>query len=150
MTPITAKTVLRARWLASQFFAAGMDRDDLAQEALIGAWQARQLFDGTQGGFGPFERLVMRRRILDAVNHARKEKRGGDQPAVQLTNWVPAPDATGFLDAREDLRAVVAALPGLTDLERAALRRQVLGMPLMGKSEDNARHRAMLKLRAAA
>lgn len=150
MRPIDAQTVRRARWLAGQFFAAGMDRDDLAQEALIGAWQARQLFDGSQGGFGAFERLVMRRRVLDAVNHSRTEKRGGDQPAVELTERVPAPDESDLLDAREDLRAVVAALPGLTDLELAALRRQVLGMPLVGKSEDNARHRAMLKLRAAA
>lgn len=84
--PITQATFRRAYGIASDFFAAGMDSDDLAQEALIGAVQARRSWrPGTGCSFGTFERRCMRRRVIDVVETALRSKRGSGVRELPLS-----------------------------------------------------------------
>ena len=98
MVPVTEHTLRLAYRISGDFFAVNLDRDDLAQEALIGALQARRSYNPAMGAWVPFEWSCMRRRCIDAVRKSR--------PASEfLTDDLSAPEDLS-LEAREALAAV--------------------------------------------
>lgn len=138
--------------LAHRFFAPNLDVDDLAQEALVGAVQARRVWDG-RGEFHGFEATLMRRRVIDAVDRARKPHRY-QGPAEELTEEVPDRADTAVAAVhRLELRRVLDSLPSLTRLEQRAVVGGAIGFlahELDGtKATDNAGQRGLRKLRAA-
>ena len=121
------------RFLATYFFVAGMDADDLAQEARLAAWLA-------PGN----ERTAARRRILDLLKAARRRPLH-----AALHDDVPAPDDLVVrVEAREQLRAVIAC--DLAPREREALGRRLRGEPIPKGALDQAWFRARRKLTVAA
>lgn len=117
--PIDASTMVRARGIAAGFYAAGMDRDDLVQEALLGAWQARLRFRaGAGASFRTFEHECMRRRVLDAVTRARRVKRGVGAVESELTD---THKALGGPESVQELHDVMAAVRELPVHEQRAL-----------------------------
>jgi RNA polymerase sporulation-specific sigma factor len=87
--------------IAHQFYAPGMDHDDLFQEARIGAWQAMRVH--RQGG-ASLRNLVAkfaRRRVLDTISMARRQKRATLEVAMSLD--APAQAHTPDLELREVL-----------------------------------------------
>ena len=153
-TAVNAETVKRAYQIASGFFAAGMDRDDLAQEALIGALAARRTYRPDAGcPFSAFEHGCMRRRVLDAVNRSRTVGRGSGVTAGELTEEHPGPQSVPDLaEHRAELHRLLAALPALTLTERRAVVGFAVGCTYkeLGRKKevDNALFRARRKLAA--
>lgn len=124
---------------------ADCERDDLAQEARIGLVLAIRHWRPDRGPFPAYADRCVRNRALKALDTACSRKhrvlsfahslydsppaarRGGpdDRPG-QLIDMLPAPPRSGAdpeagLLVREDLRAVVSAVPMLTGRERTAL-----------------------------
>lgn len=159
--------------IARQFYAPGMDHDDLFQEARIGAWQA--LIEYRKDGGASLRGLVYRfarRRVMDVITTARRQKRATLELAMSLD--APAQTHTPDLELREVIpdhgadptEALLAAeredalrtgfTEGLSELERKCLAmvscgrtyvqiEQALGVGF--KQIDNACHRARRKLR---
>ena len=122
------------RFLATYFFVAGMDAEDLAQEARLAAWLA-------PGN----ERIAARRRILDLLKFAQRRPR-----FALLVDEPVAPDSiVDLIAARERLRRVLAT--PLTDRERSALGRAIRGEPIARgeKAAQGALARARRKVACA-
>lgn len=116
MSPIEAYV----RFLGSYFYAEGYDREDIEQEARIAAYLAP----------AGLERMAARRRVLDLVKHAQREKRGR---LVELEREVASRlDVLEEVVIRETLRDVLSMR--MTDSEREALGRVVRGEPI-GRNE---------------
>ena len=63
------------RRLANKYFAPGMDKEDMAQEARIGLWSAIQDFDEKNGvPFGAFANLVVKRHLMTVITAANRGK----------------------------------------------------------------------------
>ena len=97
------------RWLSGYFFVAGLDMDDLYQEARIAAWLAPG-----------HERTAARRRILDLLKMSQRRPR---LCVLHDRHAVPDP-----LEGRERLRLIVDA--PRTDNERVAVGRALRGEPI--------------------
>lgn len=148
---------------AREVFLPGATRDDVRQEALIGLWEATGVYDPEQGPFRPFAKVVIRRRLLDAVESANRFKHrfltDAKRTAVdpdgvvreivdQLAAHELGPDELVLL--LEELRGLVGAILGLSELERRAIVRVIDGLGPETKQDDNALQRARTKLRRVA
>jgi RNA polymerase sporulation-specific sigma factor len=148
------------------WFLPGSDIEDLEQEALIGLLSAARSYrEGAGGSFPAFAAFCVRRRLSSALKAANREKHGplnGAERRIRNSEGEEE-DVCGFLadpaslelqvEAREQLRAVLARVHYLTPLERRAIFGAVAGYrgrELGGlKQVDNARQRGRVKLRAA-
>lgn len=154
-----------AKKVARGYFIPGADQDDVEQEALIGLWEACRAFNPKLGvPFGAFAHEVMHRRVSDAITKARRLKhtmlteavRAGRDPEtgerVDVLDFVASHtlEPAELLVQLDELRGLVGAILGLTELERAAIVRVINGLGPDSKSMDNAGQRAKAKLRKAA
>ena len=82
---------LSIKVLVRGYRAAGLEREDLTQEALVGLMKAVRSFDVARGvPFGSYAVLCMRRQVLTAVRSAGA---GKHKP---LSDYVPLDDAGDF------------------------------------------------------
>lgn len=161
-----------ARNAVHGFFAPGMEREDLLQEARIGVLYALEHWCPERGSaFAPFAYRAARARVGDAVkgalrlkHRALNEARSFAEPAIRLTREVVplgdtiADDRRGPVDrvlAREEAARVAAGWDRLTEIEREAVTRCAIAgesYAAVGpfKSVDNALQRARHKLAVAA
>lgn len=158
---------------ARAFRFPGATRDDVLQEANIAVLEASRSWAPGGAPFGQFARFVVRRRLMDALTASRRHGRavltdarrleaplghGHDADTLGEVLAGPGADPVDTVIQRDELRQVLAAIPGLTDVERSA----VVGRAIVGesyrataaragvrpKSIDNALQRARAKLRA--
>lgn len=108
-------------WLASRFFAPGVDREDLAQEARIAAWLEPE-----------HPRLAARRQVLDVV---KRETLAGEFRTERRPELVPLDEhletrdnVADLVEARANLRAILCAPRNAN--ERTALGRRLRGEPI--------------------
>jgi RNA polymerase sigma factor (sigma-70 family) len=85
--------------LASRL-AAGADRDDIVQEALVRAWLKRHQFDASQGAPSAWLLAI-------TADQARKATRRSRRPAAHLEQIKSTPD----VDRGIDVERAVAMLP---------------------------------------
>jgi RNA polymerase sigma-H factor len=111
-----------AQAMATRYFLPGGDDDDVRQEALIGLLSAARSFNG-QGNFEPFAAMCIRRRLMDAITAANREKhralnealRDGKEPAISC-------DPADIVVARDEAFALLRRVKDeLTPLERRSL-----------------------------
>lgn len=120
--PVNRDTMSRAYAIASRYYAQGMDRDDLTQEALIGALAARRDYRPDRGLFPTFEWHCMKLRVMEAVRTSRSPTRGNGESPARLTEHVPAFQTTENLaEIRAELRAITGRLFLLSPTERRML-----------------------------
>lgn len=166
--------------LSLGWYIPGSDRDDVAQEALIGLLSAARSYrEGAGLDFLPFARFCVRRHLIEKVRLARAQKHGpltlsmregkdDEHELVDVVGLLPA--RTGIeqlLEAREQLRALIAGAEQLSELERRAVFGTAAGYSCAElatrpstsvdrhgtpryREVDNATQRARAKLRPAA
>jgi RNA polymerase sporulation-specific sigma factor len=170
-----AKAVLVARYdqlatgIASQYFLAGGDRDDLRQEARIGLLKAvRDYRIGAGTSFKTFAALCALRQVITAVKTATRAKhrpltdsaRVGVSESgepIEILDLLPSElclDPYLIAVAREELERLARGAASLSDLERHWLgvvaRGETVHVGGKNKTADNAIQRARLKLKEAA
>lgn len=60
---------------ASKFFAAGIEKEDIIQEGLIGLYKATQSYDGDkQNSFKSFANMCIERQLITVVKSANRQK----------------------------------------------------------------------------
>lgn len=60
---------------ASRFFAAGIEKDDIIQEGMIGLYKAIQSYDGEkQNSFKSFANMCIERQLITVVKSANRQK----------------------------------------------------------------------------
>lgn len=60
---------------ASRFFAAGIEKDDIIQEGMIGLYKAIQSYDGEkQNSFKSFANMCVERQLITVVKSANRQK----------------------------------------------------------------------------
>lgn len=156
----------RIREYVRRFPIDGADVDDGMQVGLLAIEEARAHYNVTLGV--PFEAFawdVARRRLYDARVAASREKHLILTQAVRVVGVDPddepepvlellpsrAPDPYDVVVHRLELRAIIDALPRLTENERIALAWVLNGESYKGsRVVDNAIQRARRKLRAVA
>lgn len=175
----TAFGQLRARHrglifgIAAKRYAPGVGRDDFAQEALIGFWDAVVSYDPAwRVPFGAFAQLVVTREVNDALKRALRQKHrvlsdalsfdhplagsDGDDGAT-LAEIVPSGAVSAFerLHQRGEVAAVVDAVQRMSPLERESVVGRVMGesyfetsarLGSKPKKVDNALQRARVKV----
>jgi RNA polymerase sigma factor (sigma-70 family) len=121
-----------ARHLARRFpfKGSGSDEQDVAQEAMIAAWQALEAFDG-RGRLAAFVRERMYLRVLDYVRMRQASgQRRAERDTWPLEEW----DARGgdltleAVFARERLRIAADVIGGLTPRQRTCLHGRMNGL----------------------
>ena len=155
-------TVYGFAWTISAGYA---ERDDLEQETLIGFWRAAEVFEPDRCvPYGAVAAQVARRRLIDMVRDARREKERANREAARLDqqlsdetdgamtlgDTIPAPAAFWepelVAEIRHDLRILSTELPtSLSSTEREALTRVMLDERHPGNASS-----AMRRLRAKA
>jgi DNA-directed RNA polymerase specialized sigma24 family protein len=152
-----ARRLVEAVIHTHQFFAPGLEHQDLVQEGLIAVDEALTAYDPSRGDWPAFCRTVVRCRLMDAVTHTN---RGKYSPLNGATSLYAQGDALPIRrPAPVDeliLRGEVLALLGciardLSPLERECAVRCLLdGEPYAGQKRiDNALQRARRKLGTA-
>lgn len=129
------------RFLSRYFYAPGLDPEDLAQEARLGVLTAPP----------GRERLVARRRVIDAVKTWKRSEDWRSSPEfVELDERQASEfDVVEVVATRDRLRRVAAV--SLTPVQREAVERVLRGEPYAhDKRLDNALVAARRKFRAAA
>ncbi len=145
--------------VAHQYFAPGLETQDLVQEARIGVWKAQRSFDPSRGDWELFARLAAKRNVITAVRAATRDKHAVlshavsyDEPTSNgddtLADRLPAPtDIAREYEQRERVRGLFGKLSGL---EADVVRHRLAGDALQvdGKAIDNALQRARRKAQA--
>jgi RNA polymerase sporulation-specific sigma factor len=111
---------------------AGIDRDDVAQEALIGFLRAVEAWRPERGAFAAFARSCVRNGVLHALDAAGAEKHKLLSHAVSLDTTLEYSrhgDPEAAVLAREQLAALAVAMRALTDWERTALHASLNEIP---------------------
>ena len=131
----------------------GADRDDTGQEALVALWEAARAFNPDLGvPFTAFARLVIRRRLRDALRRATQPNHRILTDAVRDHDIPTSLDE--IIEARATLRALAAAYRDMSPLEQRSLAAITSGRAARSvgstRQVDNAVQRARRKLRAAA
>lgn len=130
-----------AHAIAAGYRIPGADHQDVVQEALIALWEACRCHDPAKGPFPPFARLVINRRLCNAVKIAgRKRKR--EVYGLGLEAQAP--------EHENPLPELLHGFARLTEPEQQAIRDVVNGEPLRSKRDDNTRYAARRKLRLLA
>lgn len=101
----------RCWYVARSFTAAGIEHEDLAQEAALGAVAARRDWRPERGPFDPFEWACMRHMVQHAVRAARRWKRGGLVVTVPLPGYLPQPDTPETVAAAHEFAGQLRRLP---------------------------------------
>jgi len=153
--------------IARDYYAHGLELQDLVQEARIGVAAAVRDYDGTRP-LAAFAALCARRQVITAVKTAHRGKYSalntavslstpmGEEADGELADVIPlrAPGPAEQVEAAESLAAFTYAFhTRLSDLERESLIGMANGLSieeLGGKSADNAIQRARKKLAADA
>lgn len=151
--------------IAACWTIPGADGDDVRQLARIAAWEATRQHDAGRGvPLTAFARMVVKARLYDAWRAATARKHDlltaavrhgvaddGSERDVLAGVADDRADVLELVSQRERLGRIVAAVPLLTELERAALADVSSGRlgPRASKRLDNAVQRARRKLRAA-
>lgn len=161
--------------VAGQYYAVGLEHDDLVQEGRLGLVAAVAKWDARVGvPFAPFAMSVVRRRVIAALIAAKRHKhsplaqsrleeaRGDDRTLGDVLSAAPTWDPAAIVEQRDELRRVVTFLTGaLSPFEATILGRTLAGASLaeagrgMGrrahpdpaKIADNALQRVRAKLR---
>lgn len=159
--------------IASEYYAPGLGREDLLQEASIGLWKACRDYRPEAGvPFKAFAVICVRRQIITAVKTATRAKHGPlnfamdlDSPAnagrdsgdALLREVIAGPGSAAdeVAERRQAVRDLQAAMARLSPLERDAVLHVANGGSYSAagdkvKSLDNALQRARRKLAAAA
>jgi RNA polymerase sporulation-specific sigma factor len=162
---VRAELVELADRMARGWYLPGADDDDVRQVARIAAWESTRCYRPELGASElGFARIVIGRRLREALTAARRRKHGpltdavtvavdedGDQ--VVVLELIPdrRVDVAELVEQRDALGRLVDALGGLTELERRTLVDVANGRTAAtaSKSVDNALQRARHKLRAA-
>lgn len=123
---------------------AGHDGDDIAQDALLGAWRALGQWRG-EGSFAGWLRRIATRRYLDRQRRAGPSAFTPIDPVMAATDAAPdrriAVDrALGALQPRERAAALLVFAEGHSHVEAAA----ILALPLGTLKSIVARARAAL------
>jgi RNA polymerase sporulation-specific sigma factor len=162
------------RGIVSTYFPPpGLDRDDLMQEARIGAWKAWRDFRGETGApFGSFARMCIERQVITAIKTGTRRKHTPLSEALSFDAGLKADDdgtvgdvvllsaaanpERRLLDRERFLEAVELLARDLSDLERAVFlafevdglsyERIASALDLERKTIDNALQRARHKL----
>lgn len=137
-----------ARARVRNYFLVGGDRDDVAQEAMIGLFKAIRDFEpGAGASFRSFAELCITRQVLSAIRGATRQKHGPLNTAVSLdrpctpgsartvAEVLPADDGEDplrLLVAIDDQRRLRAALADVL----SGLEAEVLTLYLDGCSYD--------------
>lgn len=106
--------------IVSDYFASGMDRDDLMQEARIGVVKALRDFDGT-GSLGGFVALCARRNVQSAVTMANAQKHQALNESARVVHDEDGDPIEALLfveDHGADVIDIVAARDRLHDAGR--------------------------------
>jgi RNA polymerase sporulation-specific sigma factor len=171
-TEIARRMHDRLGLVASKYFGWGLTRDDLYQEALIGAYKATKSYKPNDSvPFEQFAYFAAKASVVSAVRTASALKHGHlnesrrlDAPTSDglhgalyhvLAQRLPDP---AWLVEMHDLLALIGELASdrLSDLERRCLGLSLSGVPIEqvaaevgrdGKSVDNALRRGRAKLR---
>lgn len=154
--------------IASRYFLAGGEREDLVQEGLVGLTKAIRDYQPELGSFPTFAHLCIERQIITAVKTgdrakhrpltgALREALSDDGSVLPILELVidPLTDTPTLAEQRAELARLAEAMRTLSPLERRSILgvanglsyAQIGGNP---KSIDNAVQRARLKLREAA
>lgn len=138
--------------ISREYFCPGYTPRDLEQEAWVGAVTAVRDYRPGVGTLHGFVRMCVRRQLIDVIIVAHRSRQrvlneAHSGEALELA-WRDTFDAT--IGARETLRELAEARRHLTVVERAAFDNYVNGRTLVSKRDENARYRALAKLRAAA
>ncbi|HMA26057.1 MAG: sigma-70 family RNA polymerase sigma factor [Solirubrobacterales bacterium] len=142
------------RWLAeaiaADFFFPGADRDDVKQEAMVALLEAARSYDPSRGPFKVLARIVVKRRLRDALKAARARKHELLSAASPLDGTQRAPaDVVDLVALRLEVQRIVRASHALSPLEREALGMSLRGEPYYrDKRLDNAAQRARKRLAA--
>jgi RNA polymerase sporulation-specific sigma factor len=124
--PLLRATVHRLR------LPAGVDRDDVAQEAGIGFLRAVDGWRPERGTFPAFARRCVRNHVLHALDSAGAEKHKLVSHAVSLDaapQYGRQGDPEAAVLAHEQLAELVLAMRALSDWERIALQANLNGIP---------------------
>jgi RNA polymerase sporulation-specific sigma factor len=162
-----------ARAIAARYYAPGLDRGDLEQEALIGLQKAARDYDGSLGSsFKAFASLCIERHVMTAVKTATRQKHEPlnhgarlEQPLSEDADAGTLGDVVADTSAREPAEILITkeelehlsdiVQERLTELERRCLMMVADGIrykqiaSTLGETEksvDNALQRARRKL----
>jgi DNA-directed RNA polymerase specialized sigma24 family protein len=139
-----------AQQAARRWHLPGQDADDVRQECDIGLWAAAIAWRPGSAPFPAFAHLVIRRRLSARLKHATgPAQQALTQAYRDLEASTGARSTEQEAEIRDTVRRLTLAVHRLNERERAAVARILDGAPLQGKADDNARHRARAKLRAA-
>lgn len=162
------------RLVVRDYYAPGLEEDDLLQSAREGAWEALRDFREEVGiSLAYFIRFCAERKVQTAVKAAKRQKHrplsesirvavNEDGEEAEVTSMLPASvdsDPLAKVIAREELDEFRARIEGLSELERIALigiangksyRELGEGTGRGHKAIDNARQRAVGKLKGPA
>jgi RNA polymerase sporulation-specific sigma factor len=155
------------------YFAPGLERDDLFAEGLLGLTKAiRDYRPDRDSGFRNFADLCIKRQILTAVNTARRKKHTplngaaslqapvGDDDGSTLGDLLPSHlrQPIELLEADEEREKLEAGFRSLTPLEYRSIQGVADGIPYVAIADglgveekviDNAAQRARRKLSTA-
>ncbi|CAN5502188.1 RNA polymerase sporulation sigma factor SigH [soil metagenome] len=122
--------------LARDRYLPGGDRDDLAQEGMVGLWYAIRDHDATRGRFGPFARLCVDRQMWSAVSKANRQRHQIMREATSYEDWMDVAD--GDLDPAALLQGKDGAQRLMAHMRAAlsALEHDVISLYTAGESYD--------------
>lgn len=123
---------------ASKFFAAGIEKDDIIQEGMIGLYKATKSFvDDKQNSFKSFANMCIERQLISAVKSANRQKNiplnsafslnspiyeDGDSDAMDVLDLNLAEDPLDTIANREYFNQVTAKIDeNLSDYEKKVL-----------------------------
>lgn len=102
------------------------EREDVAQEAFLAAWQGLASFDPARGAFLPWLLAIARHRALNALRRPRRLRDAGPEPFA-------SPRSPGEADVARRLDAALLGLP--VEQRLAYLLAEVHGLPLASVAE---------------
>ena len=123
---------------ASKFFAAGIEKDDIIQEGMIGLYKATKSYvDDKQNSFKSFANMCIERQLISAVKSANRQKNiplnsafslnspiyeDGDSDAMEVLDLNLAEDPLDTIANREYFNQVTAKIDeNLSDYEKKVL-----------------------------
>lgn len=130
---------------ARRFYAAGLDHDDLVQEARIALHAACVAWDAHTVPFVPFAQMVIGRKLTDVLKATQRQKYAPlnlserfeatasphDDVQLTLADVIPGPwhhDPAHIAQARQDLATVIRTIrTDCSDTERAVVARRLNG-----------------------
>lgn len=123
---LVARHQARVLALLAFLLRDGAEREDVAQDAFVAAWQGLPSFDPARGTFATWLLAIARHRALNALRRPRRVGPPGPEPFA-------APAAPAAVEVAQRLDAALLALPVAQRL--AYLLAEVHGLPLAAVAE---------------